>query len=130
MLLQAAKLHPELSQYLKQLKLPEGLKEENGRYDGIYSIAALMHLTETDITESLHRIQQLLTPNGIMFISVCIKREEMPTEDQRTFTLKSSEWWTTQIEKTGLKVTAATESTDGLNREKTVWLNITAIEPH
>ncbi len=128
MLRYAAMLHPELSSHIRVLKLPEGLKAENAGFEGIYSIAALMHLTAPNINETLELISELLTPDGVLFISVCTKREIQPQDDLRSFTLKNRDWWTDQIETTGLKVTAATESTDGLNREKTVWLNITAVK--
>ena len=130
MLRHATRLHPELSSHIKILKLPEGLNAENTRYEGIYSIAVLMHLTAPNIKETLELISQLLTPDGVLFISVCTKREMQPRDDLRSFTLTNRNWWTDQIETTGLKVTTATESTDGLNREKTVWLNITAIKSH
>lgn len=128
MLTQAEFLHPELAPYMKKLELPEGLKAEKNRYEGIYSIAALMHLPLQKIRQSLQQIAGLLKPAGILFISVCTQREEQLPEDLRLFTLKSREWWIQQIELTGLQVTEATESTDGLNREKTVWLNITAVK--
>lgn len=130
MLAQAAILHPELIPYLKKLELPDGLKKDKAKFEGIYSIAALMHMTTANIKETLNRIAQSLTPNGILFISVCTKRGEQPPDDHRTFTIKSSEWWTDQVEETGLNVTAATESIDGLSRAEARWLNITAIKPN
>lgn len=129
MLRNAAIIHPELIPYLKKLELPKDLETEKDKYDGIYSIAALMHLTTSDINKTLKQIAYLLIPNGIMFISVCTKRGKQLPDDPRIFTLKNSEWWIDQVEKTGLKVTATTESTDGLSRSGTIWLNITAIKP-
>ena len=129
MFAQAAILHPELIPYLKKLELPDGLKKEKVKFDGIYSIAALMHLTTSNIKKNLMQIAQSFTPNGILFISVCTKRGEQPPNDHRTFTMKSSKWWTDQVEETGLNVTEATESIDGLSRAGTRWLNITAIKP-
>lgn len=128
MLTQAESLHPELAPYMKKLELPEGLKAEKNSYEGIYSIAALMHLPPPKIRQSLQQIAGLLKPAGVLFISVCTQREEQLPEDRRLFTLKSREWWIHQIDLTGLQVTEATESTDGLNREKTVWLNLTAVK--
>ncbi len=115
MLTQAESLHPELAPYLKKLELPEGLKAEKNSYEGIYSIAALMHLPPVKIKQSLQQITELLKPAGVLFISVCTQREEQFSEDLRLFTLKSREWWIHQIDLTGLQFTEATESTDGLN---------------
>lgn len=129
MLAQTAKLHPELIPYLKKLELPDGLKKDKANFEGIYSIAALMHMTTANIKETLNQIAQSLTPNGILFISVSTKRGEQPPDDLRTFTMKSSEWWTDQVEETGLNVTAATESIDGLSRAEARWVNITAVKP-
>ena len=126
MLALAGKVHPELSPFLKKLELPEGLKDEKGAYDGIYSIAALMHLTATEIIDSLHQVTRLLVPGGILFVSVCTKREEQTKDDLRTFTLKNREWWSDQFKDAGLKITEATKAADGLNRNETIWLNITA----
>ncbi len=129
MLAQAAKLHPELISHLKKLELPQELEKENDRFEGIYSIAALMHMTPPDIREILKQIARLLTPSGVLFISVCIKREAQSPDDTRVFTLKNSKWWSDQIEKTGLEITTSVETTDGLNRAETRWVNITAVKP-
>ncbi len=129
MLRNAAIIHPELIPYLKKLELPKDLETEKDKYDGIYSIATLMHLTTSDINKTLKQIAYLLIPNGIVFISVCTKRGKQPPDDPRIFTLKNSEWWSDQIEKTGLEITTSVETTDGLNRAETRWVNITAIKP-
>jgi len=127
-MLTQAIFHPELSPFLKKLVLPDGLESLHCRYEGVYSIASIMHLAAANITNSLYLISQLLTPAGVLFISVCTEREEQPGNDTRTFTLKSREWWINQIDRTQLQVTEATESTDGLNRDLTIWLNITAVK--
>ncbi len=126
MLTRAAGIHPELTPFLKKLELPEDLKYEKRTYDGIYSIAALMHLTTQGIMEFLHEAARLLTASGVLFVSVCTKREEQTEDDLRTFTLKNREWWSDQFKVAGLTITEATKTTDGLNRNETIWLNITA----
>lgn len=126
MLTLAARIHPELTPFLKKLELPEDLKHDKRTYDGIYSIAALMHLTEPGIIESLHEVARLLKASGVLFVSVCTKREKQTEDDQRTFTLRNNEWWIDQFRNAGLKVTEVAETTDGLNRNETIWLNITS----
>lgn len=127
MLSQAAKQHPELSDYLVMCELPDMLEDEINKFDGIYSIAALMHLSENEIIHSLKLITGLLEKDGILFLSVCTSREVQKKNDPRSFTLKNKLWWISEIEKTGLSVASATDNTDGLNRDNTVWLNLTAV---
>lgn len=126
MLALAEKVHPELAPFLMKLELPEDLRFLIRTYDGIYSIATLMHLTTTEISEFLLEASRLLKASGVLFVSVCTKREEQVEDDPRTFTLKNREWWIDQFRNAGLKVTEVAEATDGLNRNETIWLNITA----
>lgn len=128
MLKQAALLHPELSPNLQKLELPEDLMLESQKFEGVYSIAALMHLTQKGITRSLKLIADLLEPGGILFISVCTSRGKSKQDEQRYFQLKNREWWASQIENSGLSITSATDNADGLDRKSTVWLNLTAVK--
>lgn len=127
MLKKAAELHPELGECLAVYELPGSLQNENERFDGIYSIGALMHLPESEIIQSLRLITGLLEDDGILFISVCTDREEPKSSDPRCFTLKSKKWWISEIEECGLSLVSATVSRDGLKRENTVWLDLTAV---
>ncbi|MEA3265728.1 MAG: class I SAM-dependent methyltransferase [Candidatus Fermentibacteria bacterium] len=126
MLTLAARIHPELTPFLKRLELPEDLRHEERTYDGIFSIATLMHLTNQGIMEFLQETAGLLRTPGVLFVSVCTKREEQTEKDPRTFTLRNKQWWINQFKKAGLNVTEAAEAADGLNRNETIWLNITA----
>ncbi len=128
MLSKAAKLHEELTPFLKILNLPEDLTKIEEKYDGIYSVAALMHLRTDEIKVCFKHISDKLLPNGILFISVSTSRENQPPEDPRTFTLKNKSWWIQQVEEVGLSVKSAYEKSDGLNRENTIWLNLTALK--
>lgn len=128
MLTMAAHIHPKLGKHLKLLQLPGGLTSLNCSYDGIYSIATLMHLTESDIADTLNGISGVLSPGGVLFVSVCTSREKQPVNDSRLFTLKDRPWWLQQIEDCGLKVKDVADSADGLHRAETIWLNITAVK--
>ncbi len=127
MLKKAAELHPELRESLAKYELPTSLESEKGKFEGIYSIAALMHLPENSISRSVKLIAGLLEKDGILFMSVCTSREEKKENDRRHFTLKSREWWIREIEEADLFLLSATDNTDGLNRDNTGWLNLTAI---
>jgi len=128
MLTRASRIHPELDKHLMLLQLPSDLTSLKCCYDGIYSIATLMHLTESDIADTLNWISRVLSPGGVLFISVCTTREKQPANDPRLFTLKDRPWWLQQIEDCGLKVKNAADSADGLHRTETIWLNITAVK--
>jgi len=130
MLKRAACIHPELKTHLQPLVLPDGLASLNCCFDGIYSIATLMHLSERDISDTFKGISRLLSPGSILFISVCTTREKQPVDDSRLFTVKSKHWWLQQIEDCGLKVKDAADSADGLHRAETIWLNITAVKQY
>jgi len=126
MLTLAARIHPELTPFLKKLELPEELRYEERTFDGIYSIATLMHLTASGIIEFLNEVARLLKASGVLFVSVCTKREEQTEDDHRTFTLRNRQWWIDQFKNAGLRTTEVAETADGLNRNETIWLNITA----
>jgi len=128
MLTRVAHIHPELGKHLKRLILPGDLTSLNCCYDGIFSIATLMHLTEQEIISTLKEVSRILAPGGVVFLSVCTTREKQPDDDSRLFTLKSRRWWLQHIEECGLKAKDAADSTDGLHRTETIWLNITAVK--
>lgn len=128
MLKEATVQHPELAPLIERLQLPEDLNLETVQYQGIYSIAALMHLEPTGITETLRQIHRILLPGGVFFVSVCTSREIQPAKDTRTFTLKDKKWWLQQIAEAALTATNTEETSDGFGRRETHWLNITALK--
>ncbi|PIE52708.1 hypothetical protein CSA37_05635 [Candidatus Fermentibacteria bacterium] len=130
-LAEASRIHPEIAADLSQLILPHGLMEllRNGRsFDGIYSIATLMHLVPEDITETLKNCFMLLEHGGILFISIPGPGPHREEADPRLFTCKPLNWWQNQLEELGMKVIAATETEDGEKRPEITWLNITAMK--
>ena len=60
MIEEAKKIHPELSEKLFHKTLPNDL-EFNQTFDGIYSIATLMHLSKNDLCHQLAIIFQVRT---------------------------------------------------------------------
>jgi len=130
MLKEAAKLHPFIAGDLKELVLPHGLEalvRAGKRFTGIFSVATLMHLSPEDVEETLRLTDMLLEPAGILFLSVCIKRDIPQANDHRVFTIKPDRWWRKQIEEIGLRVVEMKKTGDGLSRPDTQWLNITAV---
>ncbi len=130
MLESASVLHPELTKHLKLIKIPNELLNITTKFDCIYSIATLMHLNEGEITETFSSITKLLNNKGILFISVCTHRIQQQEKDTRTFTLRTAEWWEEQLINNGFIVSRINQNSDGLKRDKTIWLNITAVKKH
>ncbi len=130
MLREALKLHPELQGCLEELIFPEGLAglaRAGRRYSGIYSIAALMHLSADDIAETARQLELITEPGGILFISVCTERDTPPSGDHRPFTLKPAEWWRSIFQEAGFRMVEMKITTDGLDRQNTSWLNMTMV---
>jgi len=130
MLDSASALHPRLTRHLKQIKIPSQLLNITKKFDCVYSIATLMHLNESEITETLSNITELLNNKGILFISVCTHRNQQQEKDKRTFTLRTAKWWEGQLINNGFIVSRINQNSDGLKRDKTIWLNITAVKKH
>ncbi len=130
MLESASTLHPMLTSHLRQINIPSGLPNITKKYDCVYSIATLMHLNESDIAKTLSSITKLLNNEGVLFISVCTNRNQQQQKDIRTFTLKTAKWWKKQLINNGFIVNRINQNSDGLKRDKTIWLNITAIKNH
>ena len=76
MIEEAKKIHPELSNNLFHKTLPNDL-EFNQTFDGIYSIATLMHLSKNDLKKSISKIYDLLNQNGKFLMSVSLFRDDI-----------------------------------------------------
>lgn len=76
MIEEAKKNHPELSERLFHKTLPNDLKFDK-KFDGIYSIATLMHLSENDLKNTLSKIYNLLNQNGKFLMSISIDLESI-----------------------------------------------------
>ena len=127
MLAAAVAHHPELAGRTRTVLLPDGLSSQLGVFDGIYSIAVLMHLSCEDIFSSLCNLQKLLNPQGLFFFSVPILRsdiDENGLDDKgRRFTILPLETWEDLCGRAGLKLCRSSFSSDGLGRESVQWLN-------
>ena len=76
MIEEAKKIHPELSEKLFHKTLPNNLDFDK-KFDGIYSIATLMHLSEKDLRKTILKIYDLLNQNGKLFMSVSLFRDDV-----------------------------------------------------
>jgi 2-polyprenyl-3-methyl-5-hydroxy-6-metoxy-1,4-benzoquinol methylase len=125
----AVKHFPLLRNSCRQIIIPGELSQlGQNSFDGIYSIAMLMHLNEADIKNSLLEFKRLLIKNGRLFFSVCLTRSSEITDDLdsdgRRFTLRPESWWHNLCISTGFSIIESDISSDGLSRDKVQWLNL------
>ncbi|MCT7638007.1 class I SAM-dependent methyltransferase [Aliarcobacter butzleri] len=129
MIEEAKKIHPELSQKLFHKTLPNDL-EFNQTFDGIYSIATLMHLSENDLKNTLSKIYNLLNENGKFLMSVSLFRDDIDEsgfdDKGRFFLVLSFETWINLLENVGFKILDTKTNSDGLGRGGIEWLTLVA----
>ena len=65
---EAKNIHPLLDNLLQVAIIPNELSFDNNSFDGIYSIATLMHLEKDDIEITINKIYSYLKAKGIFFI--------------------------------------------------------------
>lgn len=127
MIASAIRLHPELSGRIHTVHLPEGLSENLGFFDGLFSIATLMHLTRQAIHGVFKKSGLLIHENGRFFFSVPSCRDDVKhgefDEKGRRFTTMSVEDWFLVCHNAGFQVITSQTTEDGLGRGGIVWLN-------
>jgi len=127
MIKEAKKIHPELSNKLFHKTLPNDL-EFDIKFDGIYSIATLMHLSKKDIMRSISKIYDLLNPTGKFLMSVSLFRDDINEngfdDKRRYFLVLSFEEWISIFQNTGFKILETKINKDGLNRTGIEWLTM------
>ena len=60
MISEAKRCHPELADKLEVIKIPDELYFEPSSFDGVYSIATLMHLDKDSIVSTFEKIAMML----------------------------------------------------------------------
>lgn len=124
---EAKKNHPELSEKLYYKVLPNDLDFKR-KFDGIYSIATLMHLSKTDLETTISKIYNLLNQNGKFLMSVSLFRDdtdENGIDDKgRFFLVLSLEEWLSILTNVGFKILEAKKNYDGLDRDGIQWLTL------
>ena len=127
MIEEAKKLHPELYSKIFHKILPNDL-DFNDKFDGIYSIATLMHLSQIDLEKTILNIYNLLNTNGKFLMSVSLFRNDINKngfdEKGRFFLTLSKNEWISVLENNGFKIEDTITNKDGLNRESISWLTI------
>ncbi|MFO7884911.1 MAG: class I SAM-dependent methyltransferase [Desulfobacteraceae bacterium] len=126
----AQRCHPELSGRLCRIRLPGDLDSLFGPYDGVYSIATLMHLTRPAIKDVFLRIRDILNSRGRLFFSVPFKRHDVKDDEfdikGRRFTGMTMPDWAEICRTTGFDIIESSRASDGLGRPEIGWLNCLA----
>jgi len=126
MIEEAKTLHPALEAHLFTMQLPHGLNFEAESFDGVYSVATLMHLTQEEIALTIQNIYTLLKSKGKFLFSVSIARDDTDQNSrdahQRLFTSFSQREWVTICKNYGFTHLYNKVTSDGLNRSGIVWL--------
>lgn len=120
MIKEAKILHPELANSFVVKRVPEALDFENESFDGVYSIATLMHFEKDVLDHTLKKISHLLKPTGKFLFSVSIQRNNQ--DDERYFNTMSKEEWIALCEKDGFKLVYFERNDDGMDRIGIIWL--------
>lgn len=129
MIEEAKKIHPELSNNLFHKTLPNDLTF-NQTFDGIYSIATLMHLSKIDLVKTISKIYDLINKNGNFLMSVSLFRDDIDEngfdEKGRYFLVLSLDEWKNLLENIGFKILDTKTNSDGLGRGGIEWLTLVA----
>ncbi len=123
----AMNYHPELSGCLHILQLPEGLSGRFGKFDGVFSIAALMHFSRPHIETIIQQVNSLLVSKGNFFFSVPIQRDDIRNDEfdakGRRFTTMTKAQWLYICGQYGFEPIWSSTTKDGLERKGIAWMN-------
>jgi len=129
----ADKIHPELRGHISLGQwgsAREEVKLKGGPYDGVYAIAALMHLTDEAIPRALNRVHAILRTGGRFFFSVPLSRPDLSSSgfdsEGRYYLLLNQEQWLAFVEAAGFRDINFFTSSDGLGRINIKWLTCIA----
>mgnify|MGYP003609807356 CR=1 FL=1 len=129
MIKEAKNIHPELFKKLFHKTLPNDL-EFDKKFDGIYSIATLMHLSKNDLKITISKIYDLLNQNGKFLMSVSLFRDDINKDGfddkGRFFLVLNFDEWVNLLENIGFKILKTKTNTDGLDRNGIQWLTLVA----
>ncbi|WP_162984564.1 class I SAM-dependent methyltransferase [Poseidonibacter antarcticus] len=129
MIEEAKMIHPELSQRLFHSILPNNLKFDK-KFDGIYSIATLMHLSKNDLKQTIKNIYNILNLNGRFLMSVSLFRDDIGEngfdKKGRFFLVLKIDEWIEICESVGFRIIETKINKDGLNRDGIEWLTLIA----
>jgi SAM-dependent methyltransferase len=126
MIEEAKRLHPELKNSLKVLSVPSELNFKSLSFDGVYSIATLMHLPQNLLDIAFNKIYNLLKPNGKFVFSVPLNRDDIDETKRdhqgRYFMILSKSEWIQLCKEHQFEIEYIDVTNDGLGRSGINWL--------
>jgi len=127
MIAEAKRCHPKLVDKLEVIKIPDELNFEPFSFNGVYSIATLMHLNKDEIDQTIKKVANILGIGSKFLFSVSIQRDDVDAQGKdekgRYFTNMSELEWVRCCEEHGLQFEHSEISSDGLDRSGIVWLS-------
>lgn len=128
MLTQALLYHPELDGRLTHLIMPSSIGLTQESFDGVYSVAMLMHLPKNDITASLNEIYKILKIGGHFLFSISLIRDDVNEygydSKGRFFSSMSADEWCEICRQTGFVISSKFYNKDGLGRDAIEWITL------
>jgi cyclopropane fatty-acyl-phospholipid synthase-like methyltransferase len=128
----AKQYHPELNNVLHVMHIPDDLSFEPSSFDGIYSIATLMHLEKNEIEPTIEKISTIMKKGTNFLFSVSIQRDDINSDGKDTmgrhFTTMLETEWIEYCEKYGMHLKYSKVTGDGLDRDGIVWLSCVVIK--
>jgi SAM-dependent methyltransferase len=127
MLAMAVELHPELNGATRRIVLPGRLPFPDERFDGVYSIATLMHLDRHGIEATIAEMARVLRPEGRCYFSVAETRPGLDDSGfdgrGRRFTVLSTDEWMRLFRRDGFRSLAEQHTDDILKRSGVTWFS-------
>ena len=132
MMAQAALFHPECDGRLLLHDMQNPLPFRDDSFQGILSLAAMMHLCESSLPFVLGEAMRVLVPGGAFIISVPIGRMDTDaagyTEDGRYFLPWNEEKWAASLAENGFCLDLHIRNADSLGRD-IQWITFRAHKP-
>lgn len=133
MLAEAGRRHPELRGRLRHAAFP--LRSEDAlldqRFDAIVSVAAVMHISNTDLAVCATQWQGMLSPHGVVIVSSSTGREDVQGQREdngRLFVERSPDELESIFQSSGFQRAALYENVDGAGRPFR-WYSLVLICP-
>ncbi len=125
LLLEAARLHPELTGRLHQVRLPGRLPFADASFACLFSVACLMHFSDSELPQIVVELARVLQPGGKGLVSVPAGRSDIDGSglDQhgRIFNVMPAENWQQLFASAGFTATPGQAEPDSLGRPGITW---------
>ncbi len=126
LLLEATRLHPELTGRLHQIKLPGRMPFDDASFACLFSVACLMHFRDNELPEIVAELARVLQPGGKGLVSVPAGRSDIDSsgldQNGRIFNVMPAENWQQLFAAAGFTASpAGPAEPDSLGRPGITW---------